>query len=202
MTTAAPAELWPDVRPDAARRLMLSGLQSFAERGFHATTTRDIATGAGVSPAALYLYFPSKAALLFAISRAGHEQALALVTGAIDRGADPAARIRHLVTDFVVWHAERHTIARVVQYELGALPASEHAAVIALRRRIEHLVRDVIADGVRAGAFDVPDVRTAATAVLSLGVDVARWYRDDTAIAPAELGARYAALILRMLGTT
>jgi AcrR family transcriptional regulator len=199
---AAPADLWPNVQPDAARRLMLSGLRSFAERGYQATTTRDIAGGAGMSPAALYVHFPSKVALLFEISRRGHELALELVTAAIERGADPVARMRNLVTDFVSWHAERHTVARVVQYELGSLPESEYAVVARLRRRIDQLVRDVIADGVRTGVFDVPDVATAALAVLSLGIDVARWYSDHAAMSPAELGEHYANLILRMLGAT
>ncbi|HEX4721731.1 MAG TPA: TetR/AcrR family transcriptional regulator [Pseudonocardiaceae bacterium] len=200
MTTAASTELWPEVRPDAARRLMLSGLRSFAERGFHATTTRDIATGAGMSPAALYVYFPSKVGLLFAISHSGHEQTLAMVTTAIAKGDDPVASMRHLVAEFVAWHAEWHTVARVVQYELNALPEREFTVVAELRRGIERQFRDLIADGVATGVFDVPDVRTAARAVLSLGIDVARWYNRGVRTSPAELGARYTALVLRMLG--
>jgi AcrR family transcriptional regulator len=200
MTAAAPAGLWPDVRPDAARRLMLSGLNSFAERGFHATTTRDIATGAGMSPAALYVYFPSKVGLLFAISHSGHEQTLAMVTAAIARGTDPVSGMRHLVAEFVAWHAEWHTVARVVQYELHALPEREFTIVAELRREIERQFRELITAGVTAGVFHVPDVRTSARAVLSLGIDVARWYRDTARTTPAELGAQYTDLILRMLG--
>jgi AcrR family transcriptional regulator len=197
---SVPAGQWAEVRPDAARRLMLSGLRSFAERGYHATTTRDIATGAGMSPAALYVHFPSKAALLYAISRSGHEQTLHLVTSAIAMGdGDPVAGMRHLVAEFVAWHAAKHTVARVVQYELNSLPETEYAVVAELRRTIEHQVRDLISDGVRAGVFQVSDVRTAARAVLSLGVDVARWYDDGTSTSPEELGEQYADLILRML---
>ena len=44
----------------AARRL-------FAHRGFDATTTREIATEAGISDALIYRYFPDKQALLRAI---------------------------------------------------------------------------------------------------------------------------------------
>jgi AcrR family transcriptional regulator len=187
-------------RTDPIGRLLTAATVAFAERGFHATTTRDIASGAGMSPAALYVYFPSKVGLLFAISHSGHEQTLAMVTSAIARGADPVARMRHLVAEFVAWHAEWHTVARVVQYELDALPAQDFAVVADLRRRTEQLVRDVIADGVAAGVFDVPDVRTAARAVLSLGIDVARWYGATTRASPASLGAQYSALILRMLG--
>jgi AcrR family transcriptional regulator len=200
MTLSLTAELWPDVQPEAARRLMLAGVESFARRGYHATTTRDIAGGAGMSPAALYVHVPSKAALLFAISRSGHEQTLTLVENVLTREQDPAERIRMIVEDFVAWHARRHTVARVVQYELQALPEHEYEVVAELRRRIERIVREVIADGVESGAFSVPEPRTAARAVLSLGVDVARWYTERSRPTPTTLGQEYGELVLRMLG--
>src|SRR5690606_25495504 len=43
---------------EVARRLVASAVESFARRGYHATTTRDISVGAGLSPAALYVHFP------------------------------------------------------------------------------------------------------------------------------------------------
>lgn len=194
------SELWPDVQPDAARRLMLAGVESFARRGFHATTTRDIAGRAGMSPAALYVHFPSKAALLFAISKYGHEQTLHLVERVVARPEPATAKMTALVEDFVAWHARRHTVARVVQYELQALPEAEYEEVGRLRRRIEQLVRELIAEGVAAGEFTVPEPRTAARAVLSLGVDVARWYSERMRKSPAALGREYAGLVLNMLG--
>ncbi|GDY29076.1 TetR/AcrR family transcriptional regulator [Gandjariella thermophila] len=200
MTTTLSADLWPDVQPEAARRLMMAALESFAERGYHATTTRDIATGAGMSPAALYVYFPSKVALLFTISRSGHEQTLAMIQQAVAGDDDPPSRMRRLVEDFVAWHARRHTVARVVQYELHALPEEEYRVIAGLRRKIEQTVRNVIVEGVQAGVFTVPDVKTAARAVLSLGIDVARWYDERTRKTPKALGAEYAELTLRMLG--
>lgn len=200
MTAPLPADLWPDVKPDAARRLMAAAISSFASHGYHATTTRDIANAAGMSPAALYVHFPSKAAVLSAISRSGHQQTLAMVTAIVGGEGDPAERMRTLVEKFVAWHAKRHTIARIVQYELQALPADDYAAVADLRRRTERLVRELINEGVAAGVFAVADVRTAARAVLSLGIDVARWYTDDTKPSSGTLGRQYGDLVLHMLG--
>jgi AcrR family transcriptional regulator len=202
MTMSLPADLWPDVKPEAARRLMYAAVESFATVGFHATTTRDIATAAGMSPAALYVHFPSKSALLFEISRSGHEQTLAMVQAVTSGDGSPVDRMRVLVEDFVEWHARRHTVARVVQYELEALPEVQFTIVAGLRRRIEQAVRSLIAEGVRAGAFTVPDEKTAARAVLSLGIDVARWYSERTRKTPRALGREYATLVLRMLGSS
>nr|WP_083660908.1 TetR/AcrR family transcriptional regulator [Actinophytocola xanthii] len=179
---------------------MAAAVTSFAERGYHATTTRDIATAAGMSPAALYVHFPAKSAVLFAISRSGHERMLAMVERVVADDPDPVVTMRTLVERFVAWHAKRHVVARVVQHELAALPPQEYEVVADLRRRTEQHVRDVITAGVSLRQFEVPDVRTAARAVLGLGIDVARWYTPTTRPAPTELGRQYADLVLRMLG--
>jgi AcrR family transcriptional regulator len=195
-----PEDLWPDVRPDAARRLMAAAVESFATRGYHATTTRDIATAAGMSPAALYVHFRAKSAVLFAISRSGHERTLTLVRNTVAEHDNPVDAMRVLVEQFVAWHARRHVVARVVQHELAALSPDDYQVVKELRRTTEGLVRDLIIHGVEAGAFTVPDVRTAARAVLSLGIDVARWYNPTSKPAPEILGKQYAELVLNMLG--
>src|SRR5690606_40020421 len=92
------------------------------------------------------------------------------------------------------------TIARVVQYELGALPEEEYRVVASLRKDIEDLVRGLVDRGRAEGVFTVGDPHTAARAVLSLGVDVARWYSDRSRQTPEELAKEYADLTLRMLG--
>ncbi|SCE24280.1 transcriptional regulator, TetR family, partial [Streptomyces sp. Termitarium-T10T-6] len=60
---------WGEVTPEAARRLLVAAVDAFAERGYHATTTRDIAGRAGMSPAALYIHFKTKQELLHRISK-------------------------------------------------------------------------------------------------------------------------------------
>ena len=66
-------------QPDARTRLARAAVEAFAARGFHGTTTRDISTAAGMSPAALYVHHRSKEELLFELSRVGHERVLAMV---------------------------------------------------------------------------------------------------------------------------
>jgi hypothetical protein len=89
-----------------------------------------------------------------------------------------------------------------VQYELNALSPEHLAEVVELRRRIEAAVRDIISDGVGAGVFDVPDLRGATLAVLSLCIDVARWYQPGGRRRPEDIGGLYADLVLRMLRPT
>ncbi|MEE1929233.1 TetR/AcrR family transcriptional regulator [Streptomyces sp. TRM 70351] len=197
---SVPDDSWRGVEPDAARRLLVAAVEAFAERGFHATTTRDIAGRAGMSPAALYIHYRTKEELLYQISRVGHERSVRLLSDAASGEGRHADRLAAAVRTFVRWHAEHHTTARVVQYELHALGEEHYAEIVALRRRSETVVRDLLADGALAGEFDVADPRGTALAVLSLCVDVARWFTPGGRRTPDEIGAFYAGLALRMVG--
>ncbi|MBB5936326.1 TetR/AcrR family transcriptional regulator [Streptomyces zagrosensis] len=193
-------EEWADVAPDAARRLVIAAVQAFAERGYHATTTRDIAGRAGMSPAALYIHYKTKEELLYQISLVGHRLALSILERPALAVGSPAERLADAVRSFVRWHAEHHTTARVVQYELDALGPEHRAEIVGMRRATDAAVRKIIEDGVRSGDFDVADVPGTTLAVLSLCIDVARWFSDDGHRGPDEVGELYAGLALRMVG--
>ncbi|WP_329548593.1 TetR/AcrR family transcriptional regulator [Streptomyces sp. NBC_01356] len=199
-TAGAEAQAWAEVTPDAARRLLVAAVEAFAERGYHATTTRDIAGRAGMSPAALYIHYKTKEELLHRISRIGHDKAIDILRTAAEGDGSAAERLSDAVRSFVRWHAAQHTTARVVQYELDALGPDARAEIVALRRQTDAAVRGIIQDGVAAGEFDVPDVPGTTLAVLSLCIDVARWFNVNGPRTPDEVGALYADLVLRMVG--
>ena len=186
------------VEASARDRLLTAAVAAFSEHGFHATTTRDIASRARMSPAAVYVHHASKEELLYAISREGHAATLDSIRAAATE-ADPVRRLQDVVRAFTTWHAEHHAIARIVQYELGALSPEHFAEVAAMRRQIEQVMRETLTHGTSVGAFEVPDVRGAALALLSLGIDVARWFRDGGGLSVGELGDLYADLAVRMV---
>ncbi|MDF3299940.1 TetR/AcrR family transcriptional regulator [Streptomyces tropicalis] len=198
--TAGEAQPWGEVTPDAARRLLVAAVEAFAERGYHATTTRDIAGRAGMSPAALYIHYKTKEELLHRISRIGHEKALEILRVAARREGSATERLADAVSSFVRWHAGGRTTARVVQYELDSLGPDARAEILALRRRVDAEVRGIVEDGVASGEFDVADVQGTTLAVLSLCIDVARWFNVDGPRTPEEVGELYAGLVLRMVG--
>lgn len=195
-----------DATPETSRgelaraRLLEAAVQAFAAKGFHGTTTRDIAAAAGMSPAAVYVHHRSKEELLYLISRDGHRRTLDIVRAAIASADRPAEQLAEAARQFGAHHAEGHTWARIVNYELAALSPEHLDEVRGLRIAIETEVRDVIDAGIAAGEFDVRDAGMATTAVLSLGIDIARWYREDGRWTPADIGDHMAELALRMVG--
>jgi len=200
VSASTPAEPLLPEQPDARTRLARAAVEAFAARGFHGTTTRDISTAAGMSPAALYVHHRSKEELLFGLARVGHERVLAMVQESVARSEDPVEQLGGLVEDFVRDHALVHTGARVINYELAALSAEHLAEIATLRHEIDLVVRGVIDRGVAAGVFHTPDAHMTALAVLSLGIDVARWFRDEGRWTPDQVAVHYRLLALRMAG--
>lgn len=189
------------VRPEQTRdRLFEAAVAEFAAKGFHGTTTRDIASAAGMSPAALYVHHRSKEEILYRISRRGHDDTLALVRAGRASSPDPVAQLRTVVRDFAVHHARGHTTARIVNYELAALDEPHRTEIQELRDAIDAEVQELVRSGVDAGVFSCRDPRVAAAALLSLGIDIARWYEDEGGWSPDELGDAYADIALRIVG--
>jgi AcrR family transcriptional regulator len=197
---SGPSAPTPDPDATTVDRLLQAAAHAFADKGFHATTTRDIASGAGLSPAGVYVHFGSKEELLFNLSRSGHESALRLLRDAIADGPTPSEQLANVMARFSEWHVEQYQVARVVQYEHHHLTPEHHAEVLALRKEMDSLVRDVLDRGVADGGFTVDDSADTALALLSIVVDVARWYSPTIRRSPAEIGSTNAALALRLVG--
>ncbi|MEP7036132.1 MAG: TetR/AcrR family transcriptional regulator [Actinomycetota bacterium] len=194
-------------RPDTSRpavgatanRLMDAAIDAFADNGFHATTTRDIAARANMSPAGVYVHFTSKQDLLFQLCRRGHVLALEIVTSAQEGEQGPPAKLVSIVSAFARWHAEQFRTARIVQYEFPHLSPEHRDEILGLRKAIDAVVGDVLKAGVASGDFDVPDVAVTTLALQSLAIDVARWYEPGIRRTPKAIGSAYGKLALRLV---
>lgn len=182
----------------ARERLINAAVEAFAEKGFAGTTTRDIASRAGMSPAAVYVHHDSKESLLFTVSLEGHRSALEVINSAASSTTDPVGRIRTMVYDFSLWHADHSRVGRIVQWEYHALTPAHRAEVGAIRRSIERTMQDALADGVRQGVLDVDDIPGTAFSLLSLGVDLVRWFEPGGSRTGEELATLHATLAVRM----
>lgn len=200
-TVTAPTPNLPAHDNPTVVRLFEAAADAFADKGFHATTTRDIASRAGLSPAGVYVHFASKEDLLFQLSRVGHEGARDALAAAAAEADSPTDALEEVISAFARWHAEQHQVARIVQYEFRHLSAEHQREVLTLRREIDGVVERIITDGVATGEFSVDDIRATALAALSLVVDVARWYHPGVKrTTPEAIAATYGALALRLVG--
>jgi AcrR family transcriptional regulator len=188
--------------PDSIQRLTQAALECFAERGFHGTTTRQIADRVDMSPAAIYTHFKSKDQLLFLIMRMTLEEGLRRLTKAVAENDDPQKQLFAAVKAVVSFNAEWHTAARVANHEIPALRGQPRTSIRSLRRRIEKAMEDTIDRGVKAGELETEDVRAASFAILSMAIGVSRWFVPGGRLSADEIGSLYANLTVRMLSSS
>ncbi len=79
--------------------ILAASARLFAERGYDATTTNDVAAAAGVSIGTVYAYFRDKRQIFLSLFAGNIETIQALGTAFQDWGADPRRTIRQALAD-------------------------------------------------------------------------------------------------------
>lgn len=201
---AVQAVLPEGVTPPGTRgRVLRAGLELFAETGFHGTSIRALAQRVGINSATLYAHYPSKEQVLADLVLIGHQELSARLSGALaalPEGASSAKRLDALVRAHVSAHTDFPLLAVVTNSELHALKPELAAPALALRADCRALLLDVLERGVKDGEFSVPDLLLTASAIGSLGMQVAHWFGPDQAVTGAHVADVYARLALRMAG--
>ncbi len=153
----------PDALDDGNRRqaLLAAAAKLFRKKGFAATTTRDIATAAGMQSGSPFYHFKSKDALLFAVMQAGMHTALARQRALTEEsgfaGRAPAAQLRGLVqAHFDVLPGPRNDFVPVMLYEWRALQRSQRKALAALIAEYEAIWLPVLQSLHESGALRAP----------------------------------------------
>ena len=195
----SPLRMFDNVTPFGSQRFLFAAIAAFAERGYHASTTREIALLAGSSPAGMYTYYRTKSDLLYEVSLIVHLHVLPVMREGIYSGSDPATRMMGLVKALVSFHSVEHIVVGMVTSNFRALEKERVDEILKLRREAKFMVLTEVAAGVAAGDFTVSSAEGAALAILRL-TDVTSWYNELGPMSPTKLGEVFSDLILRMLG--
>lgn len=182
-------------------RILKAALELFAHKGFHGTSIRDIAEGAGVQTGTMYGHFVSKDAMLEELMVAAHEAYEAVLASAVERaGPTPTERLVAFVKANVSHHIRYAMVAVLANGELHSLTMPVAATVVALRRRGEDLLEQIIGDGEADGSFAPLDPAITMAAIGSMGLRIANWYPGRFDYGPEEIADLYAELALRLVG--
>jgi TetR/AcrR family transcriptional regulator, cholesterol catabolism regulator len=176
-----------------------SGL--FHERGYAATSVRDIARALDIRGASLYAHMTSKEDVLWSIvdRAASTFEAAADRAAAVTTGHSPTDRLSALVRGHVEAIAADPQLASVFVSEWRHLSADRRAAILARRDGYEARFRDIILAGMASGDFTATDPALAATFILTAVNGLATWYRRDGRLTPGRVADHYADLAVRTL---
>jgi len=187
--------------PKASRRasstLLDTAAALFSKKGYHLTSTREIAAQLGINKASLYYHIETKEDLLYDICKTALTKIREDVETALKDAPNPLKRVEVLIRTHIesmLREYERHSAALT---EMSCLSTERLAEVTVLRDSYERLARSVLAEAQTAGTLreDVP-VKYLCLALLGLLNRVLVWFRPNGPLTPAQIGALFATIYL------
>ena len=139
------------------QRLIRAALELFSSRGYHDTTTAQIAKKAGVAEGTIYRHFPSKQQLLNELYRAARRWAVKAVEDSAGV-ATPRARLTQVAQALVEGAVRDPAVVKLGLLERydAILDEESRRTAREFRMGLERVVAQGKAEGaVRAGAVDV-----------------------------------------------
>ncbi len=200
---AAGGPLSPDVESGPRRRILEAARMLFGERGYASTSLRAIADEVGMTPPALYWYFASKQAILYALLRSTVYGFLEAVESEVI-GQHQEDRLRQFVRAHVMATLNQPRIGPYealygVRHMLRFLNEEQQIELVAAQRRHLDLLRGTLHDGIASGVFRDLDVTATAFAIMSMCDYVNSWWKPEGKIRPEDLATQYEELALRMV---
>lgn len=197
----------PKNSEETRNALMDSATRLFREKGYDSTSLKDLAVAVGVSPSAMYWYFPSKNDLLYSVikrtlDRFEHGMSLALAKVDDAPPSQLSAFVRYYVETQLSGSSEvaAYSYVYATGHMLDHLPESNRAELRDIERRIFRFVRGTIEQGDVQGIFSAEHAGTAALAIIGMCEHVQTWFRAEGKSTAEEVADRYANLALSMVG--
>jgi AcrR family transcriptional regulator len=161
-------------------RIRAEATALMARHGYDAVSMRDLGAACAIGAPALYRYFPTKQALLadlFASHFDAWEAGWAAAAGAVQ--GSHGARLDAYVAHGVRFQIERRLACELVAHEWRALERAELTKVVARRTAQDRTLREILRNGLAAGAFGAANVPLAATAIQQVIAGLALWHRPN-----------------------
>jgi AcrR family transcriptional regulator len=168
----------------------------FRERGFAATSMRDLASEVGIEPASLYNHYSSKEALLHKICFGIAEQFFGALEEIEKIDLPPDEKLRKAIILHVGVIKENSDAFAVFLHDWRYLSEPSLSEFRQARRDYEEIYRGILQDGVRAGIFQDIDVKFMTLTLFSALNWIYHWFTPSGSMTPKEIGENLSHLII------
>ncbi len=183
---------WRTYSEQRISRILAAALDAFAEKGYHGTTTRQLAERSGLSVPGIYHHYRSKQDILFDLMMVVIDESIERSRYALkEAGGSPQAQFDALVESLLLFHMKRQKGAVLSANELRNLTPEHRARYVARRDEQQRMLDVIVSDGVEAGEFRAAHPGDASRAITSLCLGVAVWYTADGELPEDEFLRRY-----------
>ncbi|RAM37340.1 TetR/AcrR family transcriptional regulator [Arthrobacter globiformis] len=171
----------------------------FFERGYDATSLRQVASAVGVMVGSLYNHIDSKEHLLLQIMGGIIDDLLDTARSAVKIDGDAVDRLQAALAAHLTFHAERAQEVFIGNTELRSLSNGARDVVIEKRHEYELFLQELIEDAGRAGLADVIDAKIHVYSFVAQATHIASWFKPGGRMSLDEIVAIYTKLALREL---
>ena len=165
----------PEARP---QEILAAALTLFSERGFAATRLEDVAALAGLSKAAIYLYFPDKNALLRAIVEEAVSANLDAVRSVLAAHHGPVAPFTSIFLETMATRLSTSHLADVIKLVVAESRAHPDIGRLYLDTNISRaipILQSLIERGIARGEFRPVDPALTVRCIVGPMVLAALW---------------------------
>ncbi len=159
-------------------RILYEAGELFYQRGYLQSTVNELAERLGATKPFVYYHFQSKADLLIEICERGTSDALAATEQALSMGGSPLQRFESLVREFTRVALKNHQFVAIYFREEFNLPPAATERINAMRKTINSRLRNLLAEGVASGDFEIGDPGMSALVIAGMSSYAFAWYRD------------------------
>lgn len=173
----------------------------FFERGYDATTLRQVAAAAGLKVGSLYNHISSKEELLQQIMGGIIDDLLERVSTAVDvvETGDEVDILKAALEEHITFHAERAQQVFIGNAELRSLPKESRMAVVKKRGEYEAYLATLVEAAGKAGLADVIDSKIHVYSFVAQATHIAGWYKPGGRLDLDKIVRIYTRLALREL---
>jgi TetR/AcrR family transcriptional regulator len=163
------AERKKNHEPGVRKTLLLAGISLFAEKGYAATSVREIVSLAGVTKPVLYYYFQSKEGLFQAILDWAAEEQEVILHEALQVPGTAFQRIVYLYRRIYQGLMQNAQLFTLINHLLFGPPqGAPRYDIERFHRRIAEVIREIYLGGIREGEVRKIDAEEATLLVLGV----------------------------------
>ena len=180
-------------RSDTSQRLLIAAIEMFADRGFEATSMRDLASEVGIKAPAIYNHYRSKEDILAAALIWVMEDFSEHVLGPDKPNDTPVNRLKGILERHLLYQINNPVLNRAydVLARSGVLVRMERQdaqnEVVRLTRNYIGVVSDLMGNIIKENGGDIPPLKPAVYSITTMYDQAYRWYHRDGPITESEL---------------
>jgi AcrR family transcriptional regulator len=178
------------VKPGFQKAKMLeTARRLFWEKGYNATSMREIAISYGCRPANIYNFFSDKEEILFEVLREEMEQIINPIKHLEeDDGTSPIEQLKFIIESHLkVTLSYRRSAKLLFDVALDSLSPNKRKKIVDFRDTYDRIIRKVIRRGIDTGYLPEVDVRLAGFMIASMITRTRIWFHPKKGVSVSEL---------------